>query len=120
MGGQGPGRNAAPFFHRAEAGSVAKMGNYNAAISPFANMIRQDARNIFIRQSMKSIADNAFVYERPRQGEKLGESGLRVMITCIEAGDLGESGMSIQKIFNWRQIVRLMKWREGDEILKFA
>ena len=55
-----------------------------------AQMIRQNAGDIFVRQAVEAVAPHAFFGERARQRESRGDGRLRRMERRIEAGDLRE------------------------------
>ena len=79
---------------------------------PLVSKVRRELlearRKELIREAMKSVAANALLGEAPRQGERLGESGLGAMEGSIEAGDLRDFRCGLKDRADRSEVVRLM------------
>jgi hypothetical protein len=69
---------------------------------------------------MKTVAANAGIGQVFWQGEHLRQLWVSMMKASVEAGDLRDVGHAFENGFNGSKIVRLMQWRERDELLKIV
>ena len=75
----------------------------------------QATRDIFVRQAMKAVAQNALVKEAWRQREGGGSMALRAVKCRIETGELRNTWEIPCGRFNARQIMRLMQGRQRHQ-----
>ena len=80
--------------------------------------LRQPARDVLVRQPVKSVAAHAFLVEALWQRVAVGNFGMAAMKRRVEAGDLRKLRLSLQQRADRAEIVRLMERRERRESLK--
>ena len=109
-------RDAFAVEHRAHAGAIAEMGNHDAPVSSgWPDHIRQDARDVFVREAVKAVAPHSFLREAARQGEDAGDFRLRVMKRRIEARDLRQRWVQFRESRDSRKMMRLMQGRKRNK-----
>ncbi len=79
---------------------------------------RQRTRDIFVGEPVKTVAPHAAIRNCGRQRERLREFRLRAMKGRIKACDLRHFRRTFGDDPNRRQVVRLVQWREGNELLE--
>ena len=67
---------------------------------------------------MKAKSSHSGVMQLPRNRESLRSSGVRVVKSRIETGDLRQIGSLFKQPTNWREVMRLVKRREWNQLFK--
>jgi len=99
------------------------MSDDDLAVGARARKLRQDAGDVFIRQAVKTVANDAGLAHGVRQAEELGDQGLRTTEGRIEAGDLRGLRPDIGDGPDRCDVVRLMsrcQFNEGIELCEHA
>lgn len=77
--------------------------------------LRHDRGNVFVRQTVESVAADAACGDVPRQRKRLFDGRPRVMKGGVEAGNLWQIGRAGQDGSDRRDVVRLMQRRERNQ-----
>jgi BON domain len=107
--------DAAAILDRAQAGTVAEMGDDEPAAGAIGRDLRQCRDDVFVGQAVKSVAPHALCCNFARQGELLGERRLRPVERGIEAGNLRDVGHGAADGADRGDLVRLVQWRERHQ-----
>ncbi len=106
--------DAAAAVERAHRGAAAEMGDDHPLRRNVRRDFRQDARDIFVGQTVEAVAPDAFGIETLRDRVMIGQRAMAAMKGGVEAGDLRQIRETGQDRTDRRQIVRLMKRRQRN------
>jgi hypothetical protein len=74
--------------------------------------LRQLLGDILVRESVESVATNAFRVEALRDRVSVRDLVVSAVKSSVETGDLRQTWKSLEQDTDWRQIVRLMEGRQ--------
>lgn len=112
------GVDAATMTHGAQTGAVAQVRQDHASISQCRDEIAQLAGQVFIRQSMETVAAHAGAGIGMWQPQAGGDRWHVTMKGGIETCDLLQFGTQALDGFHRGEMVRLMQWRQRYELLQ--
>ena len=107
-----------PLLQGTQAGAAAEMRDDDAPFGNFRRDLRQDRRDVLVRQAVKAVSLHARLADFARQRNELGDCRLPAMEARVEAGDLRHAGQALEHRFDRRQVVRLMERSQRDELLE--
>ena len=96
------------MVHGTQACAIAEVRDDDTTIRMRAQVLRQSAGDVFVRQAMETVALDAAGGEFAWQRKVLRERVLGTMKRGVEARDLRQSRMQCHQRADRRQVVRLM------------
>ncbi len=111
-------RDAAPGVHRTHARAVAQMAHDSSPGGGMAVVLWQNRGDVLVREAVEPVAAYTRVMQFARNGEASGNIRIRGVECCIEARDLRHIWLPLQQRPDRRQVVRLVQWRQRDELLQ--
>ena len=92
------------------------MGDHHPAVrGRVADDIGQDTGNVFVRQTVESVASNSLFGQPPRQGEGGGDLRLGVVEGSVKTRDLRQGRMQLRYRRNGCEVMRPMERSERNK-----
>ncbi len=113
------GGAALPTLNRAKRSTITKMGHNQPRLTKCCILGGQATRDIFVRQTMKAVAQDALMEKPLRQRKTCGGMAWRAVKGGLETGDLRHTRKMLRGGLNASQIMRLMQGREGHQRAEF-
>ena len=110
--------DAASAVYGAHRGAAPQMRDDDPSVRDFGRDVRQGLRDIFIGETVKSVAPDPFIVQPTGYGVVVRDLVMVAVKGRIEAGDLRQCGKIGKQGADRRQIMRLMQRRQRREALQ--
>ena len=112
------GVDAFAIAHRAQAGAIAEMRRDHPTGGKHGIDLAQAPGDIFVRQTVESVAPDALLMEGAREGQARGDRRLVVVKRRVETGHLRKARAELRNRTDGGQIVRLVQRGERVELFQ--
>src|SRR5271165_2947743 len=112
------GCNTPARLHGAHFSALTQVGDNYFAFCSLTRILRQDRSYVLVRESIKAVAPNARFGKRTRNCIGSRDLTLGAMKRRVEACHLQQLRMQLCQRFDRREVMRLMKRRQGRQFLE--